>query len=68
MLEDPFDDPRVFNTGNDFHAPTTVPAGLYVDSEYALQTLRPRHGSMLLRCCLSRVPTTVPGAAARCHP
>ena len=41
MFEDLLDDHRVFNTGNDLHVPTTVPAGLYVDSEYAFQTLRP---------------------------
>jgi len=42
MLEDLLDHRRVFDTGNDLHPPTTVPAGLDVDPEYALQTLRPR--------------------------
>ncbi len=39
MLEDLLDDHRDFNTGNDLHAPTTVPAGLDADPEYALETL-----------------------------
>lgn len=67
MFEDPLDDHRVFDTGNDFHAPTTVPAGLYVDPEYALQTPGPGHGGVSLRRRLARVPMRVPGAAARCH-
>ncbi len=68
MFEDPFDDHRIFNTGNDLHPPTTVPAGLYVDPEYALQTLSPCHSGMALRCCLDRLCATVPGAAARSQP
>jgi len=41
MFENLLDDHRVFNTGNDLHASTTVPAGFYVNPEYALQTLLP---------------------------
>ncbi len=49
------------------HRPTTMPRGLYVDPEYALETLRPGHGGMALRCCLDRIPARQPGAAARRH-
>ncbi len=50
-----------------YRRPAAVPAGLYIDPEYALQTLRPDHGSMLLRCRLDRVPAREPGATARRH-
>ena len=39
MLEGLLDHRRVFDTGNDLHPPTTVPAGLDVDPEHALETL-----------------------------
>ncbi len=55
MVEDLLDDHRVFNTGSDVHAPTTVPAGLKIGSEGSLhrkQTLKKlcsngRSGSVL---------------------
>jgi hypothetical protein len=61
MVEDLLDNPWVFDTGDDLHPPTTVPASLYVDPEDALQTLRPRQGGTALRCCLDRAFTAVPG-------
>ncbi len=36
MVEDPLDDRRVFNTGNDFYRPATVQAGLKFDPESSL--------------------------------
>ena len=65
MVEGPFDDRRIFNTGNNLHAPATVSAGFHVDPEYALQTLRPGHGGTALRCCLERLATAVPSVVAR---
>ena len=43
MVEDPLDDHRIFNTGNDFYRPATVQAGLKVDPQGSLhrkQTLK----------------------------
>ena len=48
VLENLFDDSRVFNTGNHFNGTATMLTGFNVDIEYSLQPLRPSHGSVSL--------------------
>jgi len=46
MRQDALDHGRIFDAGNDLHLPATGLAGLDIDPEYELQTLRPCDGRM----------------------
>lgn len=53
MTEDLVDDHQVFNAGNDFHGAAARRAGLNVDVEHPLESLRPGHGRAPFDRCLS---------------
>ena len=48
MLENLFNDRRIFDTGNNLDGTATILTGFNVDIEYALQSLRPSHGGASL--------------------
>jgi len=44
MRQNPPDDRRVLDAGNDLHRPAAALASLDIDAKHALESLRPGHG------------------------
>ena len=49
VVENPVNDHRVLDSGNDLHRTATLLTGLEIDPEHAFESLRPRHGTLLFR-------------------
>ena len=58
---------RIFDAGNDLHLPATGFAGLYIDLEHALQTLRSCHCRVAVCRGLIRAHRVTPSASGRSH-
>ena len=75
MRQNPFDDSRIFNAGNDLDMPGTPLAGLKLDIKSSLEQLHPRHRHMALSRRLVQpvlpgrlTPLASPAPLRRCHP